>query len=151
MNAMRKTTVVTVLALLALAWCGAAQALTLPDFFAKSGRKVSVQPPPPPVTPPPPPVEVLPPPPGAVILPGRLMTHKEFAACVAPVAGQHQVTLVHPYTCCPVTVCFCLPCGCPKVRADKNDLEFRYGLFRKVEIKFCKDGTYKVRYRNVDV
>lgn len=63
--------------------------------------------------------------------------------------GKHEVTFIHPYTCCPVTVCFCLPCGCYKVDCGDGlcaeKLRFNYpGLFNDVVIKFKKNGTVVV-------
>lgn len=67
--------------------------------------------------------------------------------CLPP--GQHRVTFIHPYTCCPVDVCFCLPCGCYKVECGKGlcaeKLRFDVkGMFNDVVIKFTKDGGVKV-------
>ncbi len=84
------------------------------------------------------------PPPGSVV---AIPTHRQFAESFKPVPGKHRVTLIHPYTCCPVDVCFDLPCECVKcVKADCNEITIRYGLIRKVEIRFYKDGGVKVKY-----
>jgi hypothetical protein len=58
------------------------------------------------------------------------------------------VVFAHPRTCCPVPVCFELPCGCgcPKVCATKNALRFDYGD-RVVVIRFTLIGSgARVRY-----
>lgn len=70
------------------------------------------------------------------------------ALCNLPPGG-HQVTFIHPYTCCPVTVCFCLPCGCYNVECGgglcAEKLRFSYpGLFNDVVIKFNKNGSVSV-------
>jgi hypothetical protein len=65
-------------------------------------------------------------------------------------AGEHKITFIHPYTCCPVEVCFCLPCGCYELICKDGcigakRLVFKYpGLCKKVVIKFKKDGTVVV-------
>lgn len=95
-----------------------------------------------------------PPPPGPVVAgaPLAVPTHYEFAKAFQPLPGEHRVVLLHPYTCCPVEVCFKLPCGlCPRrVCADRNDIEIQYGLIRQVKIQFYRDGSYKVKYRLLD-
>ena len=64
--------------------------------------------------------------------------------------GQHTVLFIHPYTCCPVEVCFCLPCGCYELVCKDGciggkRLVFKYkGLGNDVVIKFKKDGTVVV-------
>lgn len=111
----------------------------------------SVQDNPPPLPKEPPPVmpgqpggQVLPPP-GPVVV-HTAFRHQEFAKMFKPVEGTHKVTFIHPYTCCPVDVCFTLPCGCPKVICKKNELEFSYGR-KEVEIRFYKCGDVKVTHR----
>src|SRR5262245_34148051 len=54
-------------------------------------------------------------------------TVEAFAKTFCPTAGKFEVTLIHPKTCCPVNVCFCLPCkeAC-KVTATKHVLRFSY-------------------------
>lgn len=71
----------------------------------------------------------------------------DFAASFKPVAGTHKVTLIHPKTCCPVDVCFKLPCGCArKVTVTKYTMRITYpGLFNDVVIRFKLDGTVSVR------
>lgn len=105
----------------------------------------------PPDSPPPPPL-----PPGQPVVtfapstPIRVMTHKEFAKCFNPIPGEHTVTLIHPYTGCPVTVCFTLPCETARrVVCDGNDFAVKYGLIRRVQVQFHKNGTYKVHYIGV--
>jgi hypothetical protein len=85
------------------------------------------------------------PPPGPVVH-TTAFRHGEFAKMFKPMPGMHKVTFIHPYTCCPVDVCFTLPCGCPKVICKKNELEFSYGR-KEVEIKFYKCGDVKVTHR----
>jgi hypothetical protein len=83
---------------------------------------------------------------GSVVL--QAMTHRDFARVFQPAAGTYEVLLIHPDTCCPVKVCFTLPCGCPKkVRVERHELEFDYGK-TEVEIRFRRDGTVKVEYRD---
>ncbi len=134
----------TCLVLLA-AWAGIAQADSLPRR-----RAVPVQP----VLVPAAPaviqvqdVHVLPPPALlATPAPIRPLTHAEFARVFQPIPGHHQVVLLHPFTKCPVQVCFTLPPGCPKkVRVDRGELEFDYGR-REIEIRFARNGTVRVNY-----
>lgn len=72
-------------------------------------------------------------------------------SCLADLpAGQHVLVFVHPYTCCPVEVCVCLPCGCKTVSCEKGlcakKLRFAYkGLCNDVVIKFNKDGSVSVK------
>lgn len=72
-------------------------------------------------------------------------TVEQFARAFCPTQGQYEVTLLHPKTCCPVTVCFCLPCkeAC-KVTATKHALRFSY-KGKDVVIRFKHDGTVVVR------
>src|SRR5262245_768352 len=86
----------------------------------------------------------------AVVLPAptpvRPPTHAEFARHFQPLPGRYEVVLLHPYTHCPVQVCFTLPPGCPKkVRVERRELEFDYGR-REVEIRFYRDGGVRVMY-----
>jgi hypothetical protein len=75
------------------------------------------------------------------------LPHGEFARSFTPAAGSYEVDLIHPYTGCPVHVCFSLPPGCPKkVRVERGELEFDYGR-TEVEIRFKKDGRVQVQYR----
>lgn len=64
-------------------------------------------------------------------------------------AGLHEFVFIHPYTCCPVKVCVCLPCGCYDIYCKEcfgTKLKFDYpGLFGDVVIKFHKDGTVSVK------
>lgn len=87
-----------------------------------------------------------------------VVVHKELPAFTLQQAccsltnlppGQHQITFIHPYTCCPVTVCFCLPCGCYRLECGDGlcaeKLTFSYpGLFNDVVIKFKKNGSVVV-------
>lgn len=95
------------------------------------------------------PVPVAPPPviaaPAGPVL-TRPLTLCEFAATFKPAPGTYSVCLVHPVTHCPVTVCFRLPCGCPKkVKVRSCELKFDYGWRHDVEIRFKRDGTVKVK------
>jgi hypothetical protein len=76
---------------------------------------------------------------------GTIPTVEQFAKSFCPAQGQYEVTLLHPKTCCPVTVCFCLPCkeAC-KVTATKHALRFSY-KGKDVVIRFKHDGTVVVR------
>src|SRR5262249_9693354 len=56
-------------------------------------------------------VPTTPVPPPTVVRP---LTLAEFAESFKPAPGTYEVVLLHPDTCCPVKVCFTLPCGCPK-------------------------------------
>ncbi len=111
------------------------------------GSAVMLPPPPPPVLVPTPtelpPPRILPPPVAPVAV--RALTVDEFAAAFQPVAGTHEVLLVHPVTGCPVKVCFTLPEGCPRVRVHRRELEFDYGR-REVEIHFRLGGRVAVDY-----
>ncbi len=75
------------------------------------------------------------------------MSVDEFACNFKPAAGTYRVTLIHPKTCCPVEVCFTLPCGCTrKVTTSKYSMRIVYpGLFNDVVIRFKLDGTVSVR------
>lgn len=76
----------------------------------------------------------------------QAIRHGDFARSFKPAAGTYEVDFVHPYTCCPVRVCFTLPHGCPKrVSCDRNELKFDYGRC-EVEIEFKRDGRVKVDY-----
>jgi hypothetical protein len=60
--------------------------------------------------------------------------------------GPHKITFIHPDTCCPVTVCFCLPCGCYEVKCSCDTIRFKYpGLCNDVVIKFRKCGDVRVK------
>ncbi len=110
-----------------------------------------------------PPVEVQPPPgvpleiappaqpiplPGSVpVLPGRPLTVKEFVCSFQPTRGTHSVVLLHPFTKCPVNVCFTLPPGCGKVKVKKclrERIVFDFGR-KEVEIVFLRKGGVLVR------
>jgi hypothetical protein len=66
-------------------------------------------------------------PPAPALLPARPMSHFEFACAFEPTPGLHKVTLIHPVSKCPVSVCFELPGGCARVKAGKRSLVFDYG------------------------
>jgi hypothetical protein len=96
-------------------------------------------------------LEELPPPPQTILVPAwqgsapaRVLTHREFAASFRPQPGNYEVMLLHPYTRCPVKVCFTLPPGCLKeVEVDRNELQFDYGKF-EVEVRFKRSGRVEV-------
>ncbi len=90
----------------------------------------------------PPPVPL---PPAEPIAVGRPPTLAEFAASFQPAPGHYEVVLLNPETCCPVKVCFTLPCGCPKVRVHDKSLVFHYGLLDNVSIRFRHDGSVAVK------
>lgn len=63
--------------------------------------------------------------------------------------GEHKISVIHPFTCCPVDVCFCLPCGCYRLECKDGCLAkrlvFKYkGLCNDVVIKFKKNGDVVV-------
>jgi hypothetical protein len=73
-------------------------------------------------------------------VPVRYLTHRELAATFQPAPANYEVMMVHPYTHCPVKVCFSLPPGCiRKVAADRNELRFDYGKW-ELEVHFKRDG-----------
>jgi hypothetical protein len=95
-------------------------------------------------------IETAPPPllvPTAPIAVVQPMSVDEFACNLKPAAGTYHVTLIHPKTCCPVEVCFKLPCGCAKrITTTKYSMRIVYpGLFNDVVIRFRLDGTVSVR------
>lgn len=63
--------------------------------------------------------------------------------------GEYKITFLHPETCCPVDVCFCLPCGCYELDCGgccATKLIFKYpGLCNDVVLKFKKDGSVAVK------
>ncbi len=161
---MRRVSVAGALALAALAGPPAAGA-----EFIYRGRLVTIrvgrapapppvvaaQPAPPPLVEPPPgvPLEIAPPAPPVPLpssgpVPARPMTVSEFAGSFRPAGGNYKVTLLHPYSRCPVDVCFALPAGCPKVKVKtclRQRIEFDYGG-KDVEIVFYRNGRVKVDY-----
>lgn len=85
-------------------------------------------------------------PPVMVVAKGISLT--EFACTFkpGPAGGKYEVVFQHPCTCCPVKVCFHLPCGCPKrIVARKSEVVIRYGLCKAVVLRFNRDGTVSVR------
>jgi hypothetical protein len=104
------------------------------------------------VVPPDPVPEVVPPPrpgrAGGFAAPAaRYPTLAEFAGSFRPLPGTYEVTLIHPRTCCPVTICFTLPHGCPKVKVNRDELRFDYGRY-EVDIEFKKKGRVKIEYQD---
>jgi hypothetical protein len=94
------------------------------------------------------PENTLPPPLPAPILPAKPPTLAQFSESFQPIPGLHDVTVIHPVTCKPITFCFKLPDGSPKVRCGKRSLEFDYGPGCNVEIVFRLGGRVGVEYRN---
>jgi hypothetical protein len=86
---------------------------------------------------------VLPQPPPRVVV--RAPTLEEFAASFRPAPGNYEVTILHSRTCCPVTICFTLPPGCPKVCLSKHQLDFEYPC-EDVRIRCQILGKVKVSY-----
>lgn len=79
---------------------------------------------------------------------GRVPTIQEFAASFKAAPGNYEVVVMHPYTNCPVKVCFNLPQGCPKVCVKgvlRRCVEFDYGKC-EVQVWFYRDGRVKVDY-----
>lgn len=98
-----------------------------------------------PISPAQPPESMLSLPAGPVLVPAPAIPASEFAKSFTPAEGKYQVTLIHPKTCCPVPVCFELPCGCPKkVTCTKHVIRFDYGK-HEVTIRFKHDGTVTVK------
>lgn len=90
-----------------------------------------------------PPPAVVPPP---VAIPVRPLTIEEFAASFKPLPGRYEVLLIHPKTCCPVKVCFTLPCGCLcNVKVSKHSIRFVYKCQHDVVIRFLLCGKVWVR------
>ncbi len=83
------------------------------------------------------------PPPAPVVV--RAPTLEEFAATFRPAPGTYEVTILHTRTCCPVTVCFTLPEGCPKVCLRKHQLDFEYPR-EDVRIRCQIGGKVRVSY-----
>ena len=86
-----------------------------------------------------------------VAVEAKPMTLSEAVASLGNLEpGEHKMVFMHPYTCCPVEVCFCLPCGCYCVKCEQGlcgqRLRFKYpGLFNDVVLKFKNGGKVKVR------
>jgi hypothetical protein len=108
---------------------------------------IQVDPPPVPMPPPPEVITVAPSPvPGPVYTTAlRPPTLAEFAASFHPQPGHYEVVLLNPETCCPVKICFTLPCGCPTIRLHDKSLVFHYGLLDNVAIRFHHDGSVSVK------
>jgi hypothetical protein len=96
-----------------------------------------------PTLPPPTPVPDVPAP-GTVV---PVLTVAEFARSFQPAPGTYEVVLMHPFTNCPVKVCFTLPPGCPKSvkMHHRRRLEFDYAK-RDVNLIFDRRGGVKVDY-----
>jgi hypothetical protein len=88
------------------------------------------------------PVVVTPPPAPVVV---TAPTLEEFAATFRPAPGTYEVTVRHSRSGCPVTVCFTLPPGCPKVRVNRHQLDFEYPC-QDVRIRCQIGGKVKVSY-----
>lgn len=84
--------------------------------------------------------------PTVLLAPPPPISHYDFACAFKPLPGKYEVVFIHPVTCCPVCVCFELPCGCPKVHVGKRYLEFDYGR-HSVTIRFAIfRGNVRVNY-----
>lgn len=80
------------------------------------------------------------------IVPVRPLTIDEFAASFKPLPGRYEVLLIHPKSCCPVKVCFTLPCGCLcNVKVSKHTIRFVYKCRRDVVVHFLCCGKVWVR------
>jgi hypothetical protein len=93
----------------------------------------------------PPPSPVVPAPPPSV----PVLTVAEFARVFKPLPGRYEVLVLHPFTNCPVKVCFTLPAGCPRSvkMHHRRRLEFDYGKC-EVNLIFDRRGGVKVDYDN---
>jgi len=98
------------------------------------GPRVMVPVPPPPL-PPPPPQPII----------AHVPTLEEFAATFRPAPGTYEVTIRHSRSDCPVTICFTLPQGCPKVCLSRHQLDFKYP-WEDVRIRCQLFGKVKVSY-----
>jgi hypothetical protein len=108
-----------------------------------------VAPPPAPLQDPPPglgPVAPTPPPPPPVpAAPVQAMTLDQFASTFKARAGSFDVDLINPITKQATKVHFTLPAGTPKrVIVNRDEVEFRYGLFQFVRIEFTANGAQVV-------
>jgi hypothetical protein len=154
---MRRTVVAGLLSILACAaWASSGYAgwfVRTPWVSVSGGPGVSVQAPfvdvrvgPPAgrviVVPPPPPPVVVPAPPPVIV---KVPTLEEFAATFHPAPGNYEVTILHSRSGCPVTVCFTLPPGCPKVCVQRHQLDFKYPC-EDVRIRCQIFGKVKVSY-----
>jgi hypothetical protein len=83
--------------------------------------------------------------PTKVVAKKAVMTHYEFAKVFVPIAGKHEVTLIHAGNGKAVDVGFVLPPGVPKVRTGPRYITFDYGNAR-VEVRFALFGKVKVFY-----
>ena len=84
-----------------------------------------------------------------VAQPALTLSQAKSLLCRLP-PGPQRITFVHPHTCCPVTVCFCLPCGCYEIECGKGllcneKLRFDFKKGKDVVIKFHKDGSVSVK------
>jgi hypothetical protein len=83
--------------------------------------------------------------PAKLVTKKAVMTHYEFAKVFVPIAGKHEVTLIHARNGKPVDVSFILPPGVPKVRTGAHNIIFNYGN-AEVEVRFAIFGKVKVFY-----
>jgi hypothetical protein len=88
---------------------------------------------------------LLPPPQPAPPLVVRVPTLEEFARTFQPRPGTYQVAILHTRSCEPVTICFTLPPGCPKVCLSRHQLDFEYPC-EDVRIRFQICSKVKVSY-----
>ncbi|MBI1913184.1 MAG: hypothetical protein HYS12_00240, partial [Planctomycetes bacterium] len=87
-----------------------------------------------------PPAQPVPLPGSVPVLPTRPLTVREFVCSFQPTCGTHSVVLLHPFTNCPVNVCFTLPSGCGKVKVKRclrERIVFDFGR-KEVEIVFLR-------------
>lgn len=78
------------------------------------------------------------------------LTFDQFCCAVKDLCpGKYEFCVIHPYTCCPVKVCLCVPCGCYCVECKCNCFGSRVvlnypGLFNNVAVRFKKNGSVVV-------
>jgi len=76
----------------------------------------------------------------------RAVTLGEFVASAKPFKpGVYDVMLLHPYTNKPVKVSFELPVAPRRVSVTKTRIEFRWGVFKGMDLQFEPDGTVRVK------
>jgi len=102
----------------------------------------------PPTVPVPVPQPVPPPPapPTTQVPPGstQALCLSAFVATYRPCAGNHELTLIHPFTGAPVRVQFSLPCTPRRVMHNRRVLEFDCGHCT-VTVRFWRTGKVSVR------
>lgn len=86
--------------------------------------------------------------PAPVMAPAPLTVGQAVCALKELCPGKYEMCFIHPYTCCPVKVCFCLPCGCYDLKCKEcfgTKLVFDYDGGPDVVIKFKKNGDVVVK------